>query len=185
MRGPPVAACFRRWGRQSAQVRRRTVLSPQLLLWLAAMAWFAAPSRKPTSRPELRHETRHETACAGPCRSTGPFGRGGIGRMHPPANSEAMQAELLSGLNAVRREHGLPALKLNAKLDTAAQKHACDNARRLSISHVSSDGSHLQTGCGGRAIAMPQRPKTPAGGLFPAPARLIGGCIRRTTRTTS
>lgn len=61
-----------------------------------------------------------------------------------PANSEAMQAELLSGLNAVRRDHGLPALKLNAKLDTAAQKHACDNARRLSISHVSSDGSHLQ-----------------------------------------
>lgn len=61
-----------------------------------------------------------------------------------PANSSAMQQELLTHLNAERRAHGLPALRLSAKLDKAAQGHACDNARRMSISHVSSDGGTLK-----------------------------------------
>jgi uncharacterized protein YkwD len=60
------------------------------------------------------------------------------------ANSGAMQAQLLDNLNAERTSRGLAALHLSAELDKAAQGHACDNAKRHSISHVSSDGSHLQ-----------------------------------------
>ena len=62
-----------------------------------------------------------------------------------PANADAMQQELLIHLNAERKAHGLPALKLSGKLDKAAQGHACDNARRKSISHTSSDGGTLKT----------------------------------------
>lgn len=62
-----------------------------------------------------------------------------------PAGSDAMQKELLSKLNAERKAYGLPALKLSAKLDKAAQGHACDNAKRKSISHTSSDGGTLKT----------------------------------------
>lgn len=62
-----------------------------------------------------------------------------------PGNAPAMQQELLSHLNAERKARGLPALKLSAKLDKAAQGHACDNARRMSISHTSSDGGTLKT----------------------------------------
>ena len=62
-----------------------------------------------------------------------------------PANANAMQQELLSHLNAERKARGLPALSLSAKLDKAAQGHACDNAQRRSISHTSSDGGTLKT----------------------------------------
>lgn len=62
-----------------------------------------------------------------------------------PPNAVALQKEVLSHLNAERRSHGLPAFKLSAKLDKAAQGHACDNAARRSISHDSSDGGTLKT----------------------------------------
>ena len=62
-----------------------------------------------------------------------------------PANAGAMQAELIDQLNAERKARGLAAVRLSATLDKAAQGHACDNAKRMSISHVSSDGSNLQT----------------------------------------
>jgi uncharacterized protein YkwD len=62
-----------------------------------------------------------------------------------PGNAKAMQGELLSHLNAERKARGLPALVLSAKLDKAAQGHACDNAKRKSISHTSSDGGTLKT----------------------------------------
>ena len=62
-----------------------------------------------------------------------------------PANSGAMQAQLIDQLNAERRARGLAPVRLAAALDKAAQGHACDNAKRQSISHVSSDGSQLQT----------------------------------------
>lgn len=62
-----------------------------------------------------------------------------------PPDADAMQQELLSHLNAERRAAGLPGLKLSAKLDKAAQGHACDNAVRRSISHESSDGGSLKT----------------------------------------
>jgi uncharacterized protein YkwD len=62
-----------------------------------------------------------------------------------PDASAAMQKELLAHLNAERKAYGLPPLKLSAKLDKAAQSHACDNAGRRSISHTSSDGGTLKT----------------------------------------
>jgi uncharacterized protein YkwD len=62
-----------------------------------------------------------------------------------PPNADAMQKELLSNLNAERKARGLSALTLSAKLDKAAQGAACDNAKRRSISHVSSDGGTLKT----------------------------------------
>jgi uncharacterized protein YkwD len=62
-----------------------------------------------------------------------------------PSGADAMQRELMSHLNAERKARGLPALVLSAKLDKAAQGHACDNAKRKSISHTSSDGGTLKT----------------------------------------
>lgn len=62
-----------------------------------------------------------------------------------PSNADALQQEVLAHLNAERRAHGLPAFRLSAKLDKAAQGHACDNAKRRSISHDSSDGGTLKT----------------------------------------
>jgi uncharacterized protein YkwD len=62
-----------------------------------------------------------------------------------PSNANALQAEVLSHLNAQRKANGLTALKISAKLDKAAQGHACDNADRRSISHDSSDGGTLTT----------------------------------------
>lgn len=62
-----------------------------------------------------------------------------------PSNAKAMQQELLSHLNAERKARGLSALSLSVKLDKAAQGHACDNAKRKSISHTSSDGGTLKT----------------------------------------
>ncbi|MBA3911911.1 MAG: CAP domain-containing protein [Rhodobacter sp.] len=61
-----------------------------------------------------------------------------------PANAGAMQDELLSHPNAERRAKGLSPLRLSAKLDKAAQGHGCDNANRMSMSHVSSDGRTLK-----------------------------------------
>ena len=62
-----------------------------------------------------------------------------------PDNVKSLQAEVLAGMNAQRRARGLPALQMDAKLARAAQGHACDNARRHSISHDSSDGGTLRT----------------------------------------
>ncbi len=62
-----------------------------------------------------------------------------------PANADALAAEVLRALNAERAAQGLSALRVAAKLDRAAQAHACDNAARRSVSHVSSDGGTLKT----------------------------------------
>ncbi len=62
-----------------------------------------------------------------------------------PSNASAMQQDLLTHLNAERKARGLPGLVLSTKLDKAAQGHACDNAKRKSISHTSSDGGTLKT----------------------------------------
>jgi uncharacterized protein YkwD len=61
-----------------------------------------------------------------------------------PGTADAMRAELLSALNAERKANGLSPLRLAARLDKAAQSHACDNAGKGSISHVSSDGATLK-----------------------------------------
>ncbi len=62
-----------------------------------------------------------------------------------PANANSLQGEVLKNLNAERAAHGLASLRPSAKLDRAAQAHACDNAARRSISHESSDGGTLKT----------------------------------------
>lgn len=62
----------------------------------------------------------------------------------PPPGGAEMQKVLLKEVNAERRAAGLAPLRLDGKLEKAAQAHACDNARRHSISHESSDGSALQ-----------------------------------------
>ena len=62
-----------------------------------------------------------------------------------PANAEALQQQLLVELNAQRKAHGLAPLRLSSSLDRAAEGHACDNAKRRSISHESSDGGTLKT----------------------------------------
>jgi uncharacterized protein YkwD len=67
----------------------------------------------------------------------------GVQACTTPGNAAELQKEVLANLNAERRAHGLPAFKLSAKLDKAAQGHACDNAKRQSISHYSSDGGGL------------------------------------------
>ena len=61
-----------------------------------------------------------------------------------PANTAEMQADLVAGINAQRAARDLPALQLNGALNTAAQRLACDNAKRKSISHISANGAHLQ-----------------------------------------
>lgn len=61
-----------------------------------------------------------------------------------PDASEALQAEALKYVNAERAQAGLKPLRFSRTLDKAAQGHACDNASRHEISHVSSDGSKLQ-----------------------------------------
>lgn len=61
-----------------------------------------------------------------------------------PDAESALQAEALASLNAERAARNLPKLKLNPALEKAAESHACDNAKRHSISHESSDGSKLQ-----------------------------------------
>jgi uncharacterized protein YkwD len=53
-----------------------------------------------------------------------------------PSNANALQAEVLSNLNAQRKANGLSPFKLSQKLD---------NAARRSISHDSSDGGTLTT----------------------------------------
>ena len=61
-----------------------------------------------------------------------------------PEASEVMQAEALKAVNAERAQAGLRPLTFSRTLDKAAQGHACDNANRHEISHVSADGSKLQ-----------------------------------------
>lgn len=62
-----------------------------------------------------------------------------------PSNIADMRADVLKLLNAERADAGLSALRLSSKLNTAAQGHACDNARRRSVSHTSSDGGTLKS----------------------------------------
>lgn len=51
------------------------------------------------------------------------------------------QADLIDGINAERRAAGLAPVRANPVLATAAHAHACDNARRSTLSHEGSDGT--------------------------------------------
>jgi uncharacterized protein YkwD len=55
----------------------------------------------------------------------------------------AVENELVSQINAVRANYGLPALTRNAKLSTAALSHSIDMACHSSIDHTGSDGSTI------------------------------------------
>ena len=61
-----------------------------------------------------------------------------------PADAAQLQADLVAGINAQRTARDLPALRLNNALDSAAQRHACDIAKRKTTSHVSANGGQLQ-----------------------------------------
>jgi uncharacterized protein YkwD len=61
-----------------------------------------------------------------------------------PGNMNELRVAVVANVNAQRAASGLPALELDQALVRAAQGHACDNAKRQSTSHVSSDGSQLQ-----------------------------------------
>lgn len=60
-----------------------------------------------------------------------------------PPEADVKQKEVLAQVNALRKAEGLPPVRASARLATIAQAHACDNATRGSISHVSADGSTL------------------------------------------
>jgi uncharacterized protein YkwD len=53
------------------------------------------------------------------------------------ANPEALRQEALALVNQARRESGLPALRINAAVNAAAQAHAEDMARRGFYNHRS------------------------------------------------
>jgi uncharacterized protein YkwD len=61
-----------------------------------------------------------------------------------PADAAQMQADLVAGINAQRAARDLPALRMNPALTKAAQRHACDIAKRKTTSHVSANGARLQ-----------------------------------------
>ena len=62
-----------------------------------------------------------------------------------PGNVSEVRAELIRGINAQRTGKGMAALAPSAELGKAAQKHACDNAGRNTMSHTGSDGSNFGT----------------------------------------
>lgn len=61
-----------------------------------------------------------------------------------PANVAALRAEIISMVNAQRSKSGLAKVSGNAKLQSAAQGLACDNAAQGKFSHVGRNGSDLR-----------------------------------------
>ena len=61
-----------------------------------------------------------------------------------PADAEQRRREILSLVNAIRKQHGLTPVRPENRLQRAAQAHACDNAGRASYAHTGSDGSDLR-----------------------------------------
>lgn len=72
--------------------------------------------------------------------------------------SPAEAAQALAQTNAVRARAGLPALRTNARLQAAAEGHACDMARRGTMTHVGSTTS----GPAARVKAQGYRPSITA-----------------------
>jgi len=59
--------------------------------------------------------------------------------------SQSFVADLLNLINNERTSQGVPALKVNTKLTTAAQKHAADMICNDYLSHISFNGSSPQS----------------------------------------
>lgn len=60
-----------------------------------------------------------------------------------PAATRSYEAAVLAEVNSHRASAGLPALRRSARISAIAQNHACDNARRQTISHHSSSGKGI------------------------------------------
>lgn len=73
-----------------------------------------------------------------------------------PARSAGDARTLVGLINAQRAAAGLGPLTLSAPLSEIAQRHACDNAARQTVSHDGSDGSDLAQRLrrGGIAVLM-------------------------------
>jgi uncharacterized protein YkwD len=61
-----------------------------------------------------------------------------------PDDLAAMRKDVIALVNVERKKHHLPGLAVSAKLEKAAQDHACDIAAQQSYSHVGTDGSDLR-----------------------------------------
>ena len=61
---------------------------------------------------------------------------------HQPAKlASALEKDVLANVNLLRRQHGLPALRMSAKLTAAARSHSTEMAQRGYFSHDSANGS--------------------------------------------
>ncbi|WP_434445965.1 CAP domain-containing protein [Lentzea sp. E54] len=63
----------------------------------------------------------------------------------PPATAATVQEDVIALTNAERAKAGCPALRQNAALSTAAQRHSQDMAAHNFMSHTGSDGSNFVT----------------------------------------
>jgi uncharacterized protein YkwD len=59
------------------------------------------------------------------------------------SSMQALEAGVLTQINALRRAHGLVTLGLSPKLSLAARQHCAEMAGRGYFSHASADGSHF------------------------------------------
>ena len=95
-----------------------------------------------------------------------------------PVNLTPEEAALLAETNAVRKAHGLGALKADAKLVAVARARSRDMAKRNYLDHVTPEGRSVFTvmrdqkmyfGAGGENIARSKRPAADA------PRDVVGG----------
>ena len=94
----------------------------------------------------IKHVMAMMVVCLGGAMALGPVqaqvlgaGRsGGAARAQCVAASAQEAGRVLADTNAVRAQRGLPALRINSKLATAAARHACDMARRQQMTHIGS-----------------------------------------------
>ncbi|SFR28218.1 Uncharacterized conserved protein YkwD, contains CAP (CSP/antigen 5/PR1) domain [Lentzea waywayandensis] len=61
----------------------------------------------------------------------------------PQATAATVQEDVIARTNAERAKAGCPALRQNAALSTAAQRHSADMATKNFMSHTGSDGSTM------------------------------------------
>ena len=94
-------------------------------------------------------------AAAAPARATGwhlvaakPAGRRaatavttGTVDQRPAKVASALEKDVLANVNLLRRQHGLPALRMSVKLTAAARSHSTEMAQRGYFSHDSANGS--------------------------------------------
>ena len=65
----------------------------------------------------------------------------GTADQRPAKVASALEKDVLANVNLLRRQHGLPALRMSAKLTAAARSHSTEMAQRGYFSHDSANGS--------------------------------------------